>query len=425
MERRKVIPEARRSMSVAWLVVGLLWVVGMMNYLDRLTITTMRDSVKADIPMTDAQFGLVTSVFLWVYALLSPAAGYLADRFSRTGVIVGSLFVWSAVTWMTGHCHTVGQLLVVRALMGIAEACYIPAALALIADFHRGSTRSLATGIHMSGIYAGMALGGIGGHLAESIGWRTAFTIFGLGGIVYGFALVLLLRDPPKPESAAVASTRTGDGVTLLSALRALFTQPSYYAIVTHWTLLALAGWGFSGWLPTYLKEHFHLGQGAAGMSATGYVQITAFIGILVGGVWADAWSRRNARGRLFVPAIGFIVAGPALFMTASTDVFVLAIAGLLVYGLARGFSDANMMPILCQVVDPRYRATGYGIMNCFSCLTGGVMIYVSGALKDRNVDLGTVFQFAAAGLVLAAVVLLLVRPVLADDSPVSNNPKS
>jgi MFS family permease len=404
-------------MSFAWLVVGLLWVVGMMNYLDRLTITTMRDSVKADIPMTDAQFGLVTSVFLWVYALLSPAAGYLADRFSRTGVIVGSLFVWSVVTWMTGHCHTVGQLLVVRALMGIAEACYIPAALALIADYHRGTTRSLATGIHMSGIYAGMALGGIGGYLAESIGWRTAFTIFGLGGVVYGGVLAFVLRDPPRPESAAAASAQSDNGVTLLSALRALFTQPSYYAIVAHWTLLALAGWGFSGWLPTYLKEHFHMGQGAAGMSATGYVQITAFIGILVGGIWADAWSRRNARGRLFVPAFGFLAAGPALFMAASTDVFALAIAGLMVYGLARGFSDANMMPILCQVVDPRYRATGYGIMNCFSCLTGGVMIYASGALKDRNVDLGTVFQYAAAGLVLAAIVLLLVRPMLAENS--------
>jgi MFS family permease len=398
-------------MSYAWLVVGLLWVVGMLNYLDRLTITTMRDSVRADIPMTDAQFGLLTSVFLWVYALLSPAAGYLADRFSRTGVIVGSLLVWSLLTWLTGHCHTVGQLLVVRALMGVAEACYIPAALALIADYHRGSTRSLATGIHMSGIYSGMALGGIGGYLAESIGWRTAFTVFGLSGVAYVLVVAFLLRDLPKTEDVTSTPNEVEDRVTPMSALRALLSQPSYYIIVLHWSLLALAGWGISGWLPTYLKEHFNMGQGAAGMSATAYIQVAAFIGILVGGAWADAWSRRNNRGRLLVPVIGLIVAGPALFMSVSTDTFVLAIAGLMVYGMARGFSDANMMPILCQVADPRYRATGYGIMNCFSCLTGGVMIYVGGALKDRQVDLSTVFKYAAAGLVVAAVVLLFVRP--------------
>ncbi len=401
----------QRPTSYAWLVVGLLWAVGMLNYLDRMTIATMRDSIKADIPMSDAQFGLLTSVFLWVYALLSPLAGYLADRFSRTGVIVGSLLAWSVLTWMMGWCHTVPQLLVVRALLGVAMACYIPAGLALIADYHRGLTRSRATGIHMSGIYMGVALGGIGGYLAESVGWRTTFALFGMIGLAYGDMLLFLLRDPAKKESSAERAEPADDRVTLLSALRALFSQPSYYALVLHWSLLALAGWGISGWLPTYLREHFNMGQGAAGLSATGYIQAASFVGILVGGAWADLWIRRSIRGRLLVPVIGMLLAGPALFMSASTDVFILAIAGLLVYGLARGFSDSNMMPILCQVADPRYRATGYGIMNCFSCITGGVMIYVSGMLKDRQVDLGTTFQYAAGGLILAAVVLLLVRP--------------
>lgn len=406
-----MIQEERRPTSYAWLVVGLLWVVAMLNYLDRMTIVTMRDSVKANIPMTDAQFGLLTSVFLWVYALLSPFAGYLADRFSRTSVIVGSLFAWSLLTWMTGWCHTVPQLLIVRALLGVAMACYIPAGLALIADYHLGSTRSRATGIHMSGIYMGVALGGVGGYLAETIGWRMAFTVFGLGGAAYGVVLMFLLRDPEKVNSVDQGDDEALLPVTALSAARALFTRPSYYLLVLYWSLLALAGWGISGWLPAYLREHFNMGQGAAGLSATGYIQIASFIGILVGGAWADAWSRRYLRGRLFVPVIGFLIAGPALFLSASTDVFVLAIAGLMVYGLARGFSDANMMPILCQVVDPRYRATGYGIMNCFSCITGGVMIYAGGLLKDRQVDLGTVFQYAAAGLVLAAIVLALARP--------------
>lgn len=405
----------KQAMFRAWMIVALLWMVALLNYLDRLAITSMRDSIKADVLMSDAQFGLLTSVFLWVYAFLSPAAGFLADRFGRARVIVVSLFVWSLMTWLTGHCRTVNELLTVRALMGIGEACYIPAALALIADYHRGATRSLATGIHMSGIYAGAALGGMGGYIAEWFGWRTGFTMLGGLGIGYAVVLLWLLRDLP---GSAPANTDLPEAkITPGAALGSLLRQPSYYVLLLHWSLLALAGWGISGWLPTYLKEHFAMGQGAAGISATGYLQAASFLGILIGGSWADVWSRSNVRGRLWVPLIGFLFAGPALFLSASTSVFITAIAGLIIYGLSRGFSDANMMPILCQVADPRYRATGYGLMNFCSCFVGGVMIYVGGALKDRHVDLGVVFQAAAAALFLAGLLLLLVRPRREPDS--------
>ena len=158
----------------AWLVVALLWPVGLLNYLDRLMITTMHDPIVAPIPMSDEQFGLLTAVFLWVYASCSPAAGFLADRFSRRTMIVGSLGVWSAMTWLTAHAASFQQLLAARALMGISEACYIPAALAMIADYHPRTTRSLANGLHMSGVYAGMTLGGIGGYLDTLVDWCRA-----------------------------------------------------------------------------------------------------------------------------------------------------------------------------------------------------------------------------------------------------------
>ena len=185
-------------MARAWLIVALLWVVGCLNYLDRVMITTMRGSLVEAIPMTEAQFGLLTSVFLWVYGLLSPFAGFLADRYSRSRVVLGSLFVWSAVTWFTGHAQTFEQLLAARALMGISEAAYIPAALALIMDYHRGPTRSLATGVHMSGIMVGAGLGGLGGWLAETHSWSFPFTVFGLVGIAYSVLLALMLRDAPR-----------------------------------------------------------------------------------------------------------------------------------------------------------------------------------------------------------------------------------
>ena len=192
----------------AWVVVGALWPVALLNYVDRLMLTTMREPVVAAIPMTDAQFGLLTSVFLWVYGALSPFGGFLADRYGRRAVILGSLAVWSVVTWATGQMDSLGGLLVARGLMGISEACYLPAALALIADQHPGRTRSLATGLHFSGIYAGAVLGGLGGVIAERFGWRSAFTLFGIVGLAYAPLLALGLHDGRRPTRWPKESSR-------------------------------------------------------------------------------------------------------------------------------------------------------------------------------------------------------------------------
>ncbi len=393
----------------AWIVVGLLWLVALLNYLDRLMITTMRDAVMADIAMSDARFGLLTSVFLWVYAALSPVGGYLADRLGRARVIVGSLFFWSAATWLSGRAQTFEQLCWARALMGISEACYIPAALALIADYHRGPTRSLATGLHMTGIYAGASLGGIGGYIAESYGWRCGFEVFGAIGVVYALVLLCLLRDTPgEPREAGAAQPAVEPWHGVLAAL---FTQRGFQLLFALNVLVGIVNWTIYGWLPTYLREQFSLGLGAAGMSATGYIQIASLVGVLVGGAWADRWSRVNRRGRALVPAMGYCAAGPFLFLAASTQSLPLAVAGLVVFGLGRGFFDANQMPILRELVDRRYSATGYGFLNFIGTAAGGVMVYAGGALKDAQVPLGIVFQACALGLLIAGITLFWIKP--------------
>ncbi len=398
----------------AWVIVALLWLVALLNYLDRLMITTMRDPIKDSIPMSDAQFGLLTSVFLWVYGALSPFGGFLADRFGRTRVILGSLLVWSLVTWLTAHARTFEQLLWARAVMGISEACYIPAALALIADYHRGPTRSLATGLHMSGVYAGAALGGIGGYVAEQYGWRVGFSMFGAFGVGYALVLMLGLRDAPMdsrtPQTECRLEACTTISADVGDALNALFSAPGFYVLLALNALVGAANWGINGWLPTYLKEHFNLGLGEAGLSATGYIQMASFAGVLIGGVWADRWSRSNPRGRVFVPAIGYCVAGPCLFLSAATGTLPLAIAGLIVFGLGRGFFDANHMPILRQLVDERYSATGYGFLNVVSCAAGGIMIYAGGKMKDAAMDLSLTFQLSAAGLLVAGIMLFALK---------------
>ena len=287
--------------------------VGLLNYLDRQMLASMKYSVMADIPSigTEANWGFMLGQFKWVYALLSPIGGYLADRFSRRFTICGSLFVWSAVTWWTGHTTTYGELLWARSLMGISEAFYIPAALALITDFHTGQTRSRAVGLHQMAIYCGVIVGGFGGYVADApnLGWRVAFDACGIFGMLYAVPLVLLLRD-----AASSADITPAAKASPLRAMRELLTNLSFILLVLYFTLPALAGWVVRDWMPAILKQQFHLGQGQAGVSATLYWQVAAIVGAILGGWLADRWMQRHARGRIFVSAIGMSFIIPAMF---------------------------------------------------------------------------------------------------------------
>lgn len=393
----------------SWVIVAMLWIVAFLNYLDRILITSMRDPIVADFNLTDAQFGLLTSVFLWSYGFLSPFGGFFADRYSRKKVIVFSVMVWSAVTLWTGFTNSFHELLAARFLMGVSEACYIPAALALITDYHKGRTRSLATGLHMSGLYAGLALGGLGGYISELWGWRSGFHVFGIVGIVYSLMLLYVLKDY-KATEAEKAEELVTEKISLTGALKELFSKASFFILMIYFAVLGIVNWLVYGWLPTFFKDHFHLNLGDAGISATGYIQIGSFIGVVVGGILADRWTRKNNRGRLYVLIIGFTLGAPFLFLMASTTVFSIAIIAMLFFGLARGFNDANMMPILRQVADGRYIATGYGFLNFLSTIIGGLMVYVGGALKDAQIDLSIIYQVSAVAMLLATWLLFAVK---------------
>lgn len=362
--------------------------------------------------MTDAQFGLLTTIFLVSYGLLSPLGGFVADRFNRSRIIIFSLFAWSATTWLTAHATTFNELLFYRALMGISEACYFPAAGALLMDYHRSSTRSLANGIHLSGVMVGSGLGGLGGWIADRHDWTYVFELFGLIGVVYSVVLFFLLKDrpatAPTPEQLAAATTEDRPG--LMEAFVSLFSRPAYILALLFWGLLGLASWSFIGWLPSYLSEEFALSQGEAGLTSMGYIYGGSLVGMVVGGYWADRWSRRNPRARIWVGVIGVLAATPAILLAANFSFLPIVLASLVIYGFARPFPDANMVPILCQIVDRRFLATGVGVLNTFAVFVGGATIYAGGALRDAKVDITVVFNCGAIGLVVCAVLLWFVR---------------
>ena len=406
-----------RPLPGGWRVLALLWFVACFNFMARQMIATMHGSVVGAIPMTEAQFGLLTSVFLWVYGLLSPVAGFMSDRFGRSRVIIVSMLSWSAVTWLTAYARTLEELLVMRALMAVCEASYMPASLALIAEYHRGATRALATGIHMSGAVLGCALAGLGGWLAERHTWHYAFSIIGAVGVGYGVILVLALRDAPRvsdgpneekgPSPVADLAPKVGFG----RAIASLLGHSPFLLVLPYVLLMGTAGLVISSWMPTYMREHFHIGQGAAGLAATGYTNVAGLLGLFIGGAWSDRWRRTNVRGYIYVTVIGVFVAVPGILLLAQAPTFAFAMAGLVLYGLGTEFSDSTQMPILCQIVDPRYRATAYGTLNFVQQITGGLAIYALGAMRDLHVDTGSMLIVATGIQAVAGTLLLLVRP--------------
>ena len=392
-----------------WLVVALLWVVALLNYMDRQMLSTMQDAMKLDIvELQKAEaFGTLMAVFLWIYGLVSPFAGVVADRVSRKKLVVGSLFVWSAVTYLMGYASDFTQLYWLRALMGVSEALYIPSALSLIADWHEGKSRSLAIGIHMTGLYVGQAVGGFGATIAATFSWHSTFYWFGIIGVAYSVVLALLLHD--KPKTAAIASP---DPATLMKkeslwrGLSVVLSTWAFWVILIYFAVPSLPGWATKNWLPTLFAENLGLEMAQAGPMSTITIAASSFVGVLLGGVLSDKWVLRNIRGRIYTSAIGLGMTIPALVLLGFGHSVVAVVGAGMLFGIGFGMFDANNMPILCQIISAKYRATAYGVMNMVGVFAGAAVTHLLGKWTDGG-NLGMGFA-VLGGIVIVALVLQL-----------------
>ncbi|TNF41885.1 MAG: MFS transporter [Bacteroidetes bacterium] len=401
-----------------WLVVALLWVVALLNYMDRQMLSTMKVSMMVDIKEleTAENFGRLMAVFLWIYALMSPISGLIADRVNRKRLIVGSLAVWSAVTLSMGMVNQFSHLYALRALMGVSEALYIPAGLSLIADYHRGSTRSLAIGIHMTGLYMGQALGGFGATVAHHFSWQQAFHYFGLIGILYSFVLMFFLRENKTPYHAeSTVKLKISGFASIKNSLGMLLGTISFWVILFYFAAPSFPGWATKNWLPTLFSESLNIEMAKAGPMATITIAVSSFIGVISGGILADRWVMRNLRGRIYTGAIGLSLTLPSLMFLGFGDSLLMVVGGAILFGVGYGMFDANNMPILCQFVSPKHRAAGYGLMNMTGVFAGAFVTELLGKSTDSG-HLGRDLAFLAIPVAIAIILhLLVLKPKTAD----------
>ena len=398
----------KNSKIYPWIVVVLLWVVALLNYLDRQMLSTMQESMKMDIKelAVGENFGRLMGVFLLIYGLMSPVAGIIADRVNRKWMIVGSLFVWSAVTYGMGYATTFNQVYWLRALMGLSEALYLATALSMIADYHTSKTRSLAIGIHMSGLYAGQALGGFGATIASNYTWHTVFHWFGMVGIVYAFFLVFTLFDIERKPQATTQTTPAPKN-SLLSSLALVFGTFSFWILLFYFMASSFPGWGTKNWLPTLFATNLNVPMATAGPIATISIAISSFLGVLIGGTLSDRWVQTNIKARIYTSTIGLGLTIPALILIGFGESYVAMIGATLLFGIGYGMFDTNNMPILCQIIPQQQRATAYGIMNMGGVFSGYAVTLMLGTSTDSG-NLGADFSKLSVIILIAIVLMLL-----------------
>lgn len=398
-------------MSRAWRLVGFLWFAVLLNYLDRQVIFSLLPLLRRELALSDAQMGLLATSFLWIYAAASLASGFAAARFGARRMILISLSFWSAVTLLTGLARSPGELLAARAIMGLSEAFYLPAALSLVAEVHSEATRGRATALHQSGIYVGLILGGtLGGWLGENFGWRMPFFLLGVIGLLYTPILAFILPATQRPRNAAAVGMRW----------REVLRIPGFPAMAGVFALFSMAGWVVVTWASLHLYERFGMSLTKAGFASTFYLQLGSFAGIITGGWLGDRWNHPLAR--VYLPAAGFLLSAIFLFLSGTAVESAIVLAGMAVYGAGRGLYDANIMPLLCLTALPDQRAPGYGIFNFVGTFTGGVTAFGAGMLKS---SLGIAGALQWSAILLCGAVLLLLGPVRRSVRANANTPHS
>lgn len=392
-----------------WVLVGILSVIGMLNYAARTSITAVYPLLKTDLGFTDVGLGALGSFFLWSYALASPFAGHLGDRLNRGRIVLWALIGWSLVTAASGLVNARWELLAMRILLGLVESLYLPAAFALVAEYHADETRGTAMGILCIGQYLGL-IGGATfvGFLADRFGWRPSLWVLGAAGVVLAlptYFLVPAKKSVARWDNSAPVEPRPGP--SFAAAFAQLVKVPSFLVLAIAGALTAIGAWIFLNWLPLYFKEAFAMSLAGAGFYGASFINGSAAASQVLGGVLSDRVARKGAQYRMLLQAFLILASAPILLVFLYTKNLLVIVGALVVYSVFRTAGDLNMLPLLCDLAGEEKFAIAFGITNMVNCLAGGLGIFVAGLLKAR-LGLAGVFVGIVGILLFDAAMLFL-----------------
>lgn len=393
-----------------WEVLLLLWMAYLLNQGDRQVFNTVLPAIRDALNLTDTSVGLIATIFNLFYAVMVPIGGWAGDRFSRKWVTTLSLLFWSVATMFTGVATSFMWLVVLRSVAtGGGEAFFGPANYSLLGQYHT-DTRARAMSIHQTAYYVGVILAGwLAGVIADTLGWKYSFIIFGAAGIIWGIVMILRLKDKEDAEPAPVAVAEPADKPGFFDGFKTVFSTPTSLMLTIGFSGLIFVITGFMTWMPAYLQEEFGQSQAASGFNSMFYTYVAAFVGVLLAGSLSDRFAARSNKARMVLQAVGLIGGAVFLFLMGghpSLWVLYMAFAG---WGFFRAFFDANTYSVLYDVTPSRLHASCSSAMIMTGFAVGALAPVVLGAIKESVGSLSTTFPILAAIWVVCGLLMLLV----------------
>jgi len=400
-----------------WLVLGLLWVVCFLNYADRQVISSLFPILEHDFGFTKAQLGLIGSAFMWVYAFSSPFAGFAGDRYPRKGLIIGGCLLWSLMTGVSGMCGKCWQFIATRAVIGLGESVYFPAATSLLSDWHGQRTRSTALSLHQSAVYIGTIAGGaLGAFLAVRYGWRWALYGFGIAGILTALLIGKYLPVSGEESHDPEASAGSEDDKNILregflQTLGRILRQPGVLLLMAAFACANGVAAIFLVWAPTFLFEKFHLSLVMAGFSAVAAIQIASAVSAPLSGILADRLSVSIRGARMIVQAVGLLLGSLCVVAVGKAGNMGVLLTSMICFGICKGAYDAGIFASVFDFVVPRERSSVAGLMNTLGWVGGAVATLMVGLFSSYG--RGTQMERMSGAIVWSATGYLMAAGLL------------
>ncbi|MDQ6643702.1 MAG: MFS transporter [Chloroflexota bacterium] len=420
---KKFTTPTKRQAGFAFTV---LFIVNVLNYADRYVLSAILPSIKHEFNMSDFQGGLLISSFLIVYAVATLPLGVWADRGVRKNIVALCVGIWSLSTALAGFAQNLLQLFSMRAILGIGEAGYAPASLSLLGDFFSRSRRARVLSYWSIGTLIGAAIGvALGGLVADTLGWRWAFYIVGIPGLIAAF-LAWRIIEPARGtfDNAAEVADATSPalehgsfGKDLLRTISKLIKIPTYWVLVGAFVFSFFTIGGTSFWLTTYLTRDFGLSLTGAG-AISGIVLIcSGLVGTILGGWLADLVQRRHPEGRLFVSMLGFLIGAPLVLLAFFIHTLPLFIAVFVVAAISLNFCTGPLNAVIQDIIQPSMRATAVGLALLLAHLLGDAAApTIIGLISDQSSLRTALTVTAPVFLFLAGLVCLIGLRTVARD---------